>query len=330
MGEISIFNYEIFYLDYLEGRLGEDDIRMLMEFFGEHPECKLDDTELPTLNSLDNVVFSGKSDLKQTEDSEAITTENVDHFMISAAEGILSDEKCVELNQVVEEDANLEKERQRYKAVYFIPDTNVVFEHKEDLKRRRAIVLWPYISAGVAAAIISFIFLLNGDGSDFKQGSVVYPVGDILKPTVPKIDNSNLPVEEKPILVEDNPIEIYNAALAQPLQPQLRNEPVDFGFTALKRKQAHPIQTTFDTRDLEPITAFKEPVPNKVVNDEPKPIFAANEVDERMTNPIEPVTSFITKKTKTEVDFGRKKATNKEKGGFFFKIGKFEISRNKH
>jgi hypothetical protein len=49
-----------------------------------------------------------------------------------------------------------------------------------------------------------------------------------------------------------------------------------------------------------------------------------------MNNPIEPVTSFIESKTKTEVDFRTTKKVEGKPRGFFIKIGKFEVSRNRH
>ena len=49
-----------------------------------------------------------------------------------------------------------------------------------------------------------------------------------------------------------------------------------------------------------------------------------------MINPIEGITSFVSKKTNTEVAMGARKNSKGKKGGFFFKVGKFEISKNKH
>ena len=47
-------------------------------------------------------------------------------------------------------------------------------------------------------------------------------------------------------------------------------------------------------------------------------------------NPIEPITAGIKKRFNTDVDFRSKKATKEKPGGFFLKIGKFEIARKKH
>lgn len=325
MGKISIFNYEMFYLDYLEGRLGEEDIRMLMAFLKEHPECELDDPELPTLSIEDNYVFKGKADLKQTDDNEVITLANVEHFMISDAEGIISDDKRTELNQVIAGSPELEEERKRFGAVYFAPDVTNVYQNKGDLKRRKAIVLWPYISFAAAASVIAFVFLMNGNGSEvgyfdtagFADNSVtVVPVK--LIPDSPEKNNG--------ILDETNPVKIYQAVIKDGFEPKtIEQKDEDDSFTPLRTNNSRPIHiATFDNQPAKP---FLGDIPPKVFENDntPKPIVVT-----AMNNPIEPLTSFVTKKTNTTVDMGTRKKEEGKKGGFFFKVGKFEISKNKH
>jgi len=41
MEHISIFNYEAFYLDFLEGTLSEEDTALFLKFMEEHPELRL-------------------------------------------------------------------------------------------------------------------------------------------------------------------------------------------------------------------------------------------------------------------------------------------------
>ena len=43
MERISIFNYEAFYLDYLEGRLNQEDSALLLLFLESHPELIVED-----------------------------------------------------------------------------------------------------------------------------------------------------------------------------------------------------------------------------------------------------------------------------------------------
>lgn len=325
MERISIFNYEIFYLDYLEGRLSEEDTRMLMEFFEEHPECKLDDPDLPTLDLNEELTFSGKSDLKQTDDNEAITIHNADHFMISEAEGLLSNEKKNELDRLVTTNEELTADRKRFAAVYFSPEEDMVFAHKGDLKRKKTIVLWPYVSGAVAAAVIGFIFL-TGNGTD-SVGPMNFEFGagptTAEKPIViPATDLNEVPNDEAPI-------KFFNASLTTDGGSKIHKEDRKI-MDRIVRKPGQLIKPkmSFDNRKLKPLNVNPLPVEESPTD---RPYIAMNEQQIAMENPIEPITSFISKKTKTEVDFGRKKrGSKKEKGGFFFKIGNFEISKNKH
>ncbi|NRA11820.1 MAG: hypothetical protein HRT57_07690 [Crocinitomicaceae bacterium] len=316
MGEISIFNYEIFYLDYLEGRLSEEDIRMLMAFLKEHPECELDDPDLPVLSAVDTIVYKGKSSLKQTDDKEAITLENIEYFMISDAEGIISDEKRVELNQVVAQNPELETERKRFGAVYFTPDMTSVFENKGDLKRRKTIVLWPYVSVAAAASVIAFVFLMNGRGSN---------IGDIDVTGYANNQKVEVPVK----LIPDNPIDKNGTVDEDSSNPPRQVQPLEKGaddnFTPLRTNRSRPIIANF-RQPLKPITVLPVLTTVQFENENSEPILVQND----MRNPIQPITSFVSEKTNRNVDMGMRKKAKDKKGGFFFKVGKFEISRNKH
>lgn len=324
MGRISIFNYEVFYLDYLEGKLGEEDVTLLLQFFEEHPECELEDTELPVLFVDYAPIYKGKSSLKQVDDGEAITANNVEYFMISDTEGILSNDKKEELNSFVAENASLVQTRNRYKAVYFTPDSTIIFQNKEGIKRKKVFVLWPYISTAIAAAIISFVILINEDGTShniFKNN----PMAFMPKNEIPKKIDQNSGLNENQTVVEENLNPKYSASNKNTHKPNKRIVDEKEMFISMKHRKAHDLETSFDKK-LSPMTTFPESLPNELVNNTPEPVFVAN----NMKNPIEPVTSFISRKTNTEIDFGTKKASKREKGGFFFKVGKFEISKNKH
>ena len=50
MEKISIFNYEAYYLDLLEGNLSEEDTALLLDFLEQHPHLKLDHEFMPELD----------------------------------------------------------------------------------------------------------------------------------------------------------------------------------------------------------------------------------------------------------------------------------------
>jgi hypothetical protein len=161
MDRISIFNYEAFYLDFLEGNLGEEDAALLMAFLEEHPELKVEDELLPEFN-LDEVQLEPtfKEGLKQIDfNSTLINSANAEHFLIAEVEGLLSDQKVEELEQLVFTDRSLGLSRKIFAVTRLKPDYSIKFNDKEGLKQTRKIILWPYISLAAAASIALFFFL---------------------------------------------------------------------------------------------------------------------------------------------------------------------------
>jgi len=333
MERISIFNYEAFYLDYLEGNLSEEDTQMLLQFFEEHPECRLEDEELTVLDDAAPMSYSGKHSLKQVDESAAIASENVEHFMIAEAEGLLDENKQSELNDFVAEDAGLQATRKRYASVYFEPDESVIFTGKADLKQRKSIVLWPYLSSGVAAAaaVIAFVFFTNLNTDSVQPLNISFempvvpeePIGD-------ETENEN-PSVETPQNTFNNKKNVQFAGT----KPEVRkNQNIKFDKMPVRKDGIHTF--VFDEAELAPVnTSNNNPVvaDNGIELQPNGPLRGANPKSDdlaQMTNPIAPVTKFISENTETKVDFGKRKGSKSKKGGFFVKIGKFELSKNKH
>lgn len=326
MERISIFNYEAFYLDYLEGNLSEEDTSMLLQFLEEHPECRLEDEDLVLLDDEGPMTFNGKQSLKQVDEEGPIALNNVEHFMIAEAEGLLTEEKVAELNTLVANDTELEATRRRYNAVYYTPDTSVVYGAKSELKQRRVLALWPYMSGAVAAAAVVAIVLLTStydalDVNTTMQNTATAGV-------VSGQDNNEKQPEKK-----DDPIQriinetksfssssavASNAGTTVKEKPVIRLNPMD-----RRNMQIAPASINGDVSSRPNLS---EPIDwTAPDNFEDKKGFGPD-----LENPIEPITAFIAEKAKTEVDFKRRKATEDKKGGFLVKIGKFELSRNKN
>ena len=156
MEKISIFNYEAFYLDFLEGNLNEVDTALFLEFLDENPDLKMAEESLLFLQvenaSLDPITKAG---LKHPEKNEALSLLNIEYFLIAQAENDLSLEKSLEVDTFVIGDSALEETKALLNTVYFEADKSIVFADKQSLKRKRAIILWPYY-----AAVASVLFAL--------------------------------------------------------------------------------------------------------------------------------------------------------------------------
>lgn len=333
MERISIFNYEAFYLDYLEGNLSEEDTRMLMEFLETHPECRLETEELLSFEEDSDVAltFANKDALKMVDESEAITPKNIEHFMIADSEGILPAEKSKELTEAIGTDESLIQTRKRYASVYFEPDTSVIYTDKEDLRRSRKIVLWPYVSGAAAAAIIGFVAFFGFNTSNMGHVQITLdglatemPDFSFINPEInrgPETQNgSNGNGESQTYVASSSAFE--NGTKNKNLSDIVSKGP-------LKSKTV-PGLTSFDAKPLLPVTKINSDdlAVRTAPGSETEEEIAKN--DAPMVNPIKPITKYISDKSKTDVEFGNRKATEEKKGGFFIKIGKFELSRNKH
>lgn len=323
MDKISIFNYEAFYLDYLEGRLNEEDTRELMAFFKAYPECRLEDEDLETFSFEETKEvhsFIGKESLKMVDESDAITAENIEHFIIAGHEGILDQIKKKELATYVAEH-RMEAHQHGFGLTYFEPDTSIRFAAKEELKRKAAVVTWYWYAA--AAAVIAFVFFM------------LIPNNKAVSLDAPAIYADD----------QDKAPEVNEKITSKPSQDNGQNGVIEFrdghSYTETQKDKKTSRQLAESEReDIEELNINRPPLlSNGAINQNLAPLtpslqstpkqeqelLAKNTVT--MYNPIEPITKAISNRTNTAVDF-KKTTAESDRKGFHIKIGKFEISRN--
>jgi hypothetical protein len=161
MEHISIFNYEAFYLDFLEGTLSEEDTALFLKFMEEHPDLRLEDESLVTMDdqfvALDQTF---KENLKQVSFNEAaISLNNVEQFLIAQTEGLLTENKNAELNVFLAQDPSLLHAQRVYAHTKMTADESIVYAEKSSLKQVRRVALWPLLSLAAAASVAVFFFI---------------------------------------------------------------------------------------------------------------------------------------------------------------------------
>ncbi len=342
MERISIFNYEAFYLDFLEGNLNEEDTALLMAFLEANPDLDVMSDELPTFVHDDiRLDEATKLELKHDLSDVKITADNCEHFFIAATEGQLSNEKVAELDAFTAGNGQYINDRNRYAAVIMQPDLSIVYQEKGQLKRRAAVVLWPYYS-GIAAAVVIAFFMI---WSAFQRTSIDTPSdqkmiantkGDVAPKTHEKGTNENSNVLQQASTVENQaPKKIgENENVSNPNNQQRRNlgneiprkDILTYKVNEMENRPVGPI-ASINSKELEPVSPHIV-TPTKVENTN-EPILAQSYYT-GMYNPIEPLTKFVGKKTNTEVDFQTTPKSEDKKRGFFLKIGSLEIDRKKN
>ncbi|MBL1279854.1 MAG: hypothetical protein COA33_006265 [Fluviicola sp.] len=355
MGKISVFNYEAYYLDFLEGNLNGEDTALFLEFLEANPDLKMDNDVLPSYSEESIILDSEtKEKLKHHTEDEVIVSTNIEHFLIAQAEGILSEEKTEEVDKYVAKNNGLTKEKAVFNAVYFKADTSIVFADKQSLRRRKIIFapswrLMPYYAAAASVILILLVWYSN---TDIEITQKQYFTEDNKK-TIP----GN---KEEPFSLEDNVAKNETQVegnrhdyISTPLDEQLDNSLTIANHSPIDdrdKKQNNNSSNVAENTEKEPIKKReykKKSGVNSLENFELQPtvgeqtmatIEPKNEQNNDyasvhfgdVQNPIEQITSFIAKKTKTTVDYRRQKKTKTKPSSIFVKIGKFEFSRKKH
>lgn len=338
MERISIFNYEAFYLDFLEGNINEEDVALLLDFLKKHPELEVEMDEFPVLQPENTSVDSSfANSLKQVDfELDAIHLNNCEAFVIASVEQQLSAEKQKELFQFAEKNKLVNDLIAEYDKIKLVPDSTIVYPKKSELKKSRKIVLWPYVAA--AASIVLFFFVYQGSSSE--NGSASAQMTALNRNSERKqkeIEKQNSHSgqdynehqllangsEKEGISSKDNRKNQLKKEILNPNSIKIENNPnIEI---AIKDKREVEIKT--NEKSLEnnithqEVKTVNEVVKSKSNNDQS--VFAYNE----MKNPIKPITNRLSDFTKTEIDVRTAKATNEKRGGFYLKIGKLEIER---
>jgi len=168
MEKINKHNYEGFYLDYLEGNLGEIEQAMLFDFLDNNLDLKaeLEDDILDyTLSSsADKLTVFEKEDLKHFEClNDEVCLNNVNDFIIADLENDISLEKKKELDRFIIEH-KLEETKHYFHATKLVPNLTEVYSDKAGLKKRGTLIpLFIKISSVAAVGLLLFNFISSTD-----------------------------------------------------------------------------------------------------------------------------------------------------------------------
>jgi len=128
MNRINTDNYEAFVLDYLEGRLNQEQSEALKQFVLLHPELNLDlDADLPAIKN-DAVVFSGKSNIKR---DYTPAEENILNYL----ENTMDPAEKVKFEHKLELDPLLSSELNAFRKTKLWGESELRFELKDKLSK---------------------------------------------------------------------------------------------------------------------------------------------------------------------------------------------------
>ena len=309
--KINHTNYEIFYLDYLEGNLNQDDTRLLLQFLDKNPELALEDEELLVLDSSPTDEFLElQNDLKVFDETEAIGNDNVELFMTASIEGLLTEQQEQHLLQFIEKNPGLETDFNSYKKTILNPSEKINYPQKSELKQVRIIPL--YIKVAVAAA--GLVFLI-GLFQFWTQNSESFEVNNYLSSHfVSGKIKQNQPIDKQ---TNQGHVSVYK--VANKVNEDMSLTPV----SVLPFRNAQLLTKKLPEVDIASLNLTFEKTTVPFTEAQNTNYLSVSE----MKNPIKLFTDGIKKRFDKEVDFRTAKAIKNKQGGFYLKIGRFEITR---
>ena len=256
-------NYEIYFMDYLDGVLPDEYEAELRAFLLVHPDLR----EL--LEGMNEVrlqpggeVFEKKRELKQQ-----VNEKEVAYHVIAEAEGVITDEERRWVEENVERD-EFEREVEAFKSVRMKPESGYVFEGKDALRRRPAVIVFMKRYAGVAAVMLFAVVLVM-----FLTREKEFPVYDLPQQTV-KAEMPSLPdVPVKEMMVEPAKVqkkEKPRVAVARDVVPEVVAERVEPVSLIESRKNVVVSAEILAPRPDEMLVSPYEGVSFRVETEEPR------------------------------------------------------------
>lgn len=202
MNNITLDNYEAFFLDYQEGKLNSEQLSELSLFLVLHPELKAELKDYSEIQLQPPAkTFTKKTQLKKFSfDEIQVNSSNFEDFCIANLEKILSPEKTKELQKFYKSNPDFQKDFEVYQKLVLVPDKHLQYLAKKDLYHKTVVPVNYYrvgitiasIAAGVALLLGFYLYLStsqqNINSSKSENLTVLtQPKNEVKTPYQPKI-----------------------------------------------------------------------------------------------------------------------------------------------
>jgi len=304
MGQINRDNYEVYFLDFIEGNLSKSQISMLNAFLANNPDLKaeLDGFEAITIEDPLESNDSLKASLKREETTGLLEHE---YLMISQIENTITPDEKAKLSELVNKSPDLLDSLALYHKTIISKDQSVSFPNKATLiqKDKKVVVWWQYATA---AAILLFA-MLNWNISNKEYFPKNFAFTEVSTPS----ESSNYAftlVEEELVIEEKGPVNLLAKKVQKEIPdvitspqneptPQFNQESIALVEPPIKKEPISlPKQANETPSEEEPITPpIKEEVTPSTTDE-----FASTTKGEFI-----PIDEFVKNKIKSDVLKGK-------------------------
>lgn len=172
-------NYEIVFIDYLDGKLSSEEKARLHQFLNENPDLKeeLDLIKEVQLEPDQKINYPAKEDLKHIEVIPVgrINESNYDEYFVAYLEGDLDYREENNVRSFLDKNPPLQKSFEIYENTRLEPDNAIIYPDKRKLKKPVVIAMrrklyWAASAAAAILLILVFWFTYN-PGYDTSTGA---------------------------------------------------------------------------------------------------------------------------------------------------------------
>lgn len=161
-------NYEIFFIDYYDNQLSDEQKSELIVFLEQNPDLQDEFYEFAHVfdNQLEpekEFTFSSKESLYIDEEFEKESISEFDKLCIAYYEKDISKSEKEKLQKIIDRDERLNRKFKSYQRSFLKPDLEIVYPNKGELKRN-TVPLFSKQALSIAASIIILaltIFAIN-------------------------------------------------------------------------------------------------------------------------------------------------------------------------
>jgi hypothetical protein len=200
--KINRENYEMYFLDYHEGRLEPGQVAELLIFLEANPGFK---EEFETYEDVPvhpdmSVSFSGKASLKRNNipDTGPINRSNYETYFIAHTEGLLSPEEQKLLNDFLRIHPEFNTDYELYKKLHIKPDLTIKFPSKHKLKRSILSTRRFYYYSLAAAASLALLFSVYMNTDNNQEPKLALSKGQTVKTTTNLTSETHNTVQPSP------------------------------------------------------------------------------------------------------------------------------------
>lgn len=133
-------NYELFLMDYLDGKLDANEVSEVLLFLEQNPEIKAEFDGIATINIADLAEVSPSFEHLKQKEFVHIKKE-FESLLVTALEGDLTTAESVKLKKGIQLYPELLKEQELFAQTLLKPDYAIIYTEKKSLKRGTVWVL---------------------------------------------------------------------------------------------------------------------------------------------------------------------------------------------